>query len=130
MTMTPKSHTITMEVNKKTGEVFNAILHIPPKMVPDAKQISDGSWKFTSPLTGIPGKLKFNENEDLGILDYHYVDDEAEWNVPMRVVPHGEKSSVIITLFKPIHFTDEKFEQRMKEIEQMFQQMKLIIETN
>ena len=128
--MTPLSHTITMEVNKKTGDVFNAILHIPPKMVPDAKQISDGTWEFVSPLSGIPAKLKFNENKDLGILDYHYVDDEAEWNVPMRVVPHGEKSSLIITLFKPIHFSDEKFLARMKELEQLFQQMKIIIETN
>ena len=44
--MAKKSRTITFTVNKKTGEVFDAILNIPPKMFPDAVKNSDGWWMF------------------------------------------------------------------------------------
>jgi hypothetical protein len=47
---------------------------------------------------------------------------------PMRVVSNGEFSEVMITLFKPPHFSDEMFEQRMSEMGEMVQKMKQAIE--
>ena len=32
-----RSRTISVTVEKKTGDAFDAILNIPPKMMPDAK---------------------------------------------------------------------------------------------
>ena len=37
-----RSRTITITVKKKTGDAFDAILQLPPKMMPDAK--FDGGW--------------------------------------------------------------------------------------
>lgn len=121
-----RSRTITFTVNRKTGETFDAILNIPPKMMPDAIKSNDGWWSFTT-LRG-PAKLKFNENKQLGLLDYQFVDDEAKWNVPMRVVSYGKDSQVISTFIKPNEISDQSFDERMIEIEKIMKSMKQIIE--
>jgi hypothetical protein len=120
------SRTITFSVNRKTAETFDAILNIPPKIVPDAIKSNDGWWSFTT-LRG-PAKLKFNENRQLGILDYQFVDNEAKWNVPMRVISNGNDSSVITTIIKPDGISDQSFDERMIEIEKIMESMKQIIE--
>jgi len=120
------SRTITFSVNRKTAETFDAILNIPPKMMPDAIKSNDGWWSFTT-LRG-PAKLKFNENRQLGILDYQFIDSEAKWNVPMRVISNGNDSSVITTIIKPDEISDQSFDERMIEIEKIMESMKQIIE--
>lgn len=120
------SRTITFSVNRKTAETFDAILNIPPKMISDAVKSNDGWWSFTT-LRG-PAKLKFNENRQLGILDYQFVDNEAKWNVPMRVISNGNDSAVITTIIKPDGISDQSFDERMIEIEKVMESMKQIIE--
>ncbi|MGI0064932.1 MAG: hypothetical protein ACREAJ_00800 [Nitrosopumilaceae archaeon] len=120
------SRTITFSVNRKTAETFDAILNIPPKMMPDAIKSNDGWWSFTT-LRG-PAKLKFNENRQLGILDYQFIDNEAKWNVPMRVISNGNDSAVITTIIKPDGISDQSFDERMIEIEKIMESMKQIIE--
>ena len=122
-----RSRTISITVEKKIGDAFDAILNIPPKMMPDAKINDSGWWSFTGPYG--KSKLKFNENKSLGILDHQYVDEESKRDVPMRVVSNGDVSEVVITLNKPDEITDERFDQRMKELGEMFNSMKNIIES-
>ena len=121
-----RSRTISILVNRKTGDTFDAILNSPPKMMPDAKMTSDGWWSFSTPRGN--AKLKFNENKSLGILDHMFIDKESKWDVPMRIVSSGDESEVIITLIKPDELTDDQFNERMIEIEQVFGNMKKIIE--
>lgn len=122
-----RSRTITITVERKTGDAFDAILKMPPKMMPDAQINDSGWWSFTGPH----GKsmIKFNENKLFGILDHQYVDEESSWDVPMRVVSNGDVSEVVITLNKPDEITDEQFDLRMGEIAEMFTSMKNIIES-
>lgn len=96
--------------------------------MPDAKQNSDGSWTFSTSRGN--ANLKFKHNKTFGILDHLYKDGETLWNVPMRVVPSGDESDVIVTISKPEILTDEQFDERMKEIEGIFQNLKEIIEKN
>jgi hypothetical protein len=117
-----------MSVCKKTGDVFDAILNCPPKMMPDATQNNDDSWSFSTPRGN--ANLKFKHNKTFGILDHLYKDDEASWEVPMRVVSNGDESEVIITMTKPDVLTDEQFDERMKEMDIMFKNLKEIIEKN
>ncbi len=124
--MGQKSRTITLTVNKKTAEVFDAILNIPPKMFPDAVKNNDGWWMFQGPHG--KARLKFSENEKFGILDHVFEDPDGKWDVPMRVVSNGDFSEVVITLHKPQNFTDELFSERVKEVEEIFQKMKEAIE--
>ena len=122
-----RSRTISIIVKKKTGEVFDAILQVPPKMMPDAKMNDDGWWSFTGPHG--KSRLKFNENKSLGILDHQYVDEGSSWNVPMRVVSSGDFSELMMTLNQPDELTDEQFEQRVSEVGEMIVTMKNIIES-
>ncbi len=121
-----RSRTITITVKKKTGDAFDAILQVPPKMMPDAIIGDDGWWLFTGPHG--KSKLKFNENKSLGILDHQYIDEESKWDVPMRVVSNGDFSDIVITLNKPDELSDSQFDQRMTEIGEMVLSMKNIIE--
>ncbi|WP_428324337.1 hypothetical protein [Nitrosopumilus sp.] len=124
----PRSRTITITVKKKTGDAFDAILQLPPKMMPDAKFHDDGWWSFTGPHG--KSKLKFNENKSLGILDHQYIDEESIWDVPMRVVSNGEYSEILLTLNKPDELTDEQFNKRVEEIGELVNNMKQIIESS
>ena len=123
-----RSRTISINVKKKTGDAFDAILQIPPKMIPDAKINDDGWWSFTGPFG--KARLKFNENKSLGVLDHQYVDETSTWNVPMRVVSSGDSSEIVITLNKPDTLTDAQFDERVSEIIEMFNNMKKIIESD
>ena len=123
-----RSRTIILSVSRKTGDVFDAILESPPKIMPDAKKNLDGSWSFSTPR-GM-ANLKFKQNKTLGILDHLYEDDETSWEVPMRVVSSGQESEVIVTLVKPDILTNEQFDERMKEIEILFDNLKKIIEAS
>lgn len=123
-----RSRTITITVKKKTGDAFDAILQMPPKMMPDAKINDDGWWSFTGPHG--KSKLKFNENKPLGILDHKYVDEESVWDVPMRVVSNGDYSEILITLNKPDELSDEQFNKRVEEIGELVNNMKQIIESS
>ena len=123
-----RSRTITMSVSRKTGEVFDAILNAPPQMMPDAKQNGDGSWSFSTPRGN--ANLKFKQNRAFGILDHLYEDEESAWEVPMRVVSSGDESEVIVTIMKPDVLTDDQFDERMVEIDELFQNLKKIIEKN
>lgn len=115
-----------MSVSRKTGEVFDAILNSPPKIMPDAKQNGDGSWSFSTPRGN--ANLKFKHNKTFGILDHLYQDEESLWDVPMRVVPSGNESEVIVTIVKPDTLTDDQFDERMKEINDLFENLKHIVE--
>jgi len=123
-----RSRTIVMPVSRTTGDVFDAILSAPAKMVSDAKKHGSDAWSFSTPRG--QANLKFKPNKTYGILDYLYEDDEAKWEVPMRVVPSGNESEVIVTVSKPEILSDQQFDERMKELEEMFQNLKQIIETN
>ena len=124
----PRSRTLSIMVKKKTGDAFDAILQVPPKMMPDAEINGDGWWSFTGPHG--KSKLKFNENKSLGILDHQYIDEESNWDVPMRIISNGDFSEVVITLNKPDELTDEQFDQRISEIGEMVVSMKNIIESD
>ena len=124
--MTIRSRTITFVVNRKTADAFEAILTMPGKLMPDAKKNDDGWWSFTT-QSG-PARLKFKENKQLGILDHQFVDNEATWDVPMRVVANGEDSAIITTLIKPASVSDQSFDDKMKEVEAVMQNMKQILD--
>ncbi len=121
-----RTRTITIAVNRKTADAFDAILNMPGKMMPDAKKNDDGWWSFTT-QSG-PARLKFKENRKLGILDHQFVDNVATWDVPMRVVANGNDSAVITTLIKPSSVSDQTFDERMKELEMVMQNMKQILD--
>jgi len=123
-----KTRTISMEVNKMVGDTFDSIIGFFPKLIPDATMNSDGWWSFIGPYG--KSKVKFNQNKSLGILDHEYIDEESSWNIPMRIIPNGDFSEVIIILKKPEQLTDFQFDQRVEKISKLATSMKKILESD
>jgi hypothetical protein len=74
------------------------------------------------------GELKVNGVKELGVFDHIWKDPQATWQVYSRVVPNGEGSTVMMTLFQPPVMTDPQFDQAMKDMEIEMQKLKEILE--
>jgi hypothetical protein len=118
---------ISIEVNKMTGDTFDIIIEMFPKLIPDAKINSDGWWSFIGPYG--KSKVKFNQNKSLGILDHQYIDEDSSWNIPMRIIPNGDFSEVVIILKKPESLTDFQFNERVEKINKLATSMKKTLES-
>ena len=122
-----RTRTISMDVNKMMGDTFDSILALFPKIVPDAKINSDGWWSFIGPYG--KSKVKFNQNKSLGILDHQYIDEDSSWNIPMRIIPNGDFSEVVIILKKPESLTDFQFNERVEKINKLVTSIKKTLES-
>ncbi len=74
-------------------------------------------------------KLRFARRNDFGVLD-HYVTvfPGVEVYVPMRVVPNGQGSEVMFTLFRSADMSDEKYGEDMRWINHDLQNLKNVLE--
>jgi|TARA_B110000438_G_scaffold213985_1_gene206233 hypothetical protein len=117
-----------MNVNKMSADTFDAIITLLPKIIPNAKINSDGWWSFIGPYG--KSKVKFHQNKSLGILDPQYVDETSSWNIPIRIVPNGDFSEVIITLKKPEPLSDFQFNERVSKINKIVLSMRKILESD
>ena len=122
-----RTRTISLNVNKITGDAFDAIVELFPKIMPDAQLNSEGWWSFIGPYG--KSKIKFNQNKSIGILDHDYVDELSSWHTSMRIIPNGNFSEVKIILKKPEQLTDFQFNQRVKKISKLATSMKHILES-
>ena len=122
-----RTRTISLNVNKITGDAFDAIVELFPRIMPDAQLNSEGWWSFIGPYG--KSKIKFNQNKSIGILDHDYVDELSSWHTSMRIIPNGNFSEVKIILKKPEQLTDFQFNQRVKKISKLATSMKHILES-
>ncbi len=70
----------------------------------------DGAWVADSPMGRI--RVRFAPANELGVLD-HDVTLESGVTIrnPMRVVPNGQGSEVVFSLFREPDVSNEKFEE-------------------
>ena len=75
-------------------------------------------------------KFEFAPKNSLGVLDHDVTlaTGETFYN-PMRVIPNGEGSEIIFTLFKLDGVTEEMFQKDMETIRKDFKQLKILLET-
>ncbi len=69
---------------------------------------ADGVWRAKGPAGEVT--LRFSPPNDFGIADHSvFLPDGAEVHVPLRVVPNGEGSEVLFTLFRQPGMSDAEF---------------------
>ena len=122
-----RTRTISIHVDKIAGDTFDAIFELFPKIIPDAKINSSGWWSFIGPYG--KSKVRFNSDRSLGILDPLYIDEESTWNIPMRIIPNGDFSELVIVLTKPPQLTDLQFDDRVEKINELVFSMKTLLES-
>lgn len=85
------------------------------------------SWVLDAPDG--PVELRFVERNSLGVLD-HYVTPPSgvEIYVPMRVIPNGEGSQVLFTLFRAKEMSAGGFDADAKQVERDLTNLKAVLE--
>jgi len=101
----------------------------PQYAVVNLRSVSPGHNGWFKAVTKFgEGELKVNGVKDLGLFDHIWKDPQATWQVYSRVVPNGEGSTVMMTLFKPPAMSDQQFDQSMKEMDIEMAKLKEILE--
>ena len=68
----------------------------------------DGAWIARAPFGEV--KVRFAERNEFGVMDHDVeLESGVTVHIPMRVVPNGEGSEFIFTLFRQLGMTDEQF---------------------
>lgn len=88
---------------------------------------SDTGWVVETPQGPMP--FRFVAKNDLGVLD-HVVSPApgTEIYVPMRVVPNGSGSEVLITIFRLPDTSDEQFAEDLRLVERDLATLKRVLE--
>lgn len=126
------TRTLSVTIRRTSAQVYDFVAE--PQNLPkwatafclSIQRIGDG-WTALTPAG--PMGLRFVARNKLGVLD-HWVAAEPgfEVYVPMRVVPHGEGSEVLFTLFKLPEMSDAKFAEDAAMVEKDLQSLKKVLE--
>jgi len=86
-----------------------------------------GEWIADSPMGKV--KIRFAEANTFGVLDHEVVlESGVRIRNPMRVVPRGNGSEIIFTLFRQPDMSDEKFSEDAKWVEKDLMRLKGLLE--
>lgn len=106
------------------------VMNWPRYAVVNLKSVSPGRDGWFKVVTKYgEGEIKIDGVPGLGVFDHTWRDPQATWRVYGRVVPNGEGSTVMMTLFQPPVMNDALFDQAMKEMDIEMAKLKEIMES-
>ncbi len=73
-------------------------------------------------------RLRMRADARYGILDHDFVDPQANWTVPARVIANGSGAEFMITFFQPPSFADPFFDEQIKLVDVELKALKTILE--
>lgn len=127
-----KSVTKTVDINASKDKVTRFLadpMNWPRYAIVNLKAVARGiNGRYTMTTKQGTGELEMHAHEALGIIDHTWINSEATWLVPARVVHNGSGSTVMMTFFQPPGFTDEQFAKAMGEMDIEFKKLKEIME--
>lgn len=83
-------------------------------------------WDMATPRGA--ARLRIRPDASHGILDHDFVDPEASWTVPARVIANGSGAEFMITFFQPPGFTDAFFDKQIKLVDTELAKLKELLE--
>jgi hypothetical protein len=128
-----KSRTLSMQINRPPAEVYQFASN--PENLPMwvrsfclSVNKSGDDWFMETP-TGQVG-IRFVPANEFGVLDHVVTlpDGRSILN-PMRVIPNGDGSEVLFTLFQLPEMSDEQFTQDAGMVEADLKSLKDVLET-
>ena len=84
-------------------------------------------WDMITPRG--TARLRMRADARHGILDHDFVDPQASWTVPARVIANGSGAEFMITFFQPPGFTDTFFVEQINLVDIELMKLKEILET-
>lgn len=83
-------------------------------------------WNMVTPRGA--ARLRMRADARHGILDHDFVDPQASWTVPARVIANGGGAEFMITFFQPPGFTDAFFDEQIKLVDVELAKLKELLE--
>jgi Polyketide cyclase / dehydrase and lipid transport len=83
-------------------------------------------WEMVTPHG--EARLRMRADARHGILDHDFVDPQASWTVPARVIANGGGAEFMITFFQPPGFTDDFFDEQIKLVDIELTKLKELLE--
>lgn len=83
-------------------------------------------WDMVTPRGA--ARLRIRADAKYGILDHDFIDSQAGWTVPARVVPNGNGTEFMMTFFQPPGFTDAFFDEQIALVDTELAKLKEILE--
>jgi hypothetical protein len=127
------SRTIAITINRPWREVY-AFASQPGNMPRWASGLGhslyqlDGVWIAEGPNGRV--RIVFQQHNHFGVLDHTVITSTgAEIYVPMRVIPNGQGSGVLLTLFRLPDMTDDRFALDMEWVTRDLHALKALMET-
>lgn len=124
--------TLSVSIERSPGDVY-AFASDPENLPKWAKGLGKSvrkhgsDWIVETPQG--PMKVRFAGKNALGVLD-HYVTTPSgmEVYVPMRVLPNGTGSEVLVTLFRLPDMSDEKYADDLRLVDRDLRTLKDLLE--
>lgn len=95
--------------------------------VRSTRRTADPDWRDMVTPHGA-ARLRMRADARHGILDHDFVDAQASWTVPARVVRNGDGAKFMITFFQPPGFTDAFFDEQIKLVDIELAKLKELLE--
>ncbi len=132
MTNIARSAIKSADIQAAPAKVFAFLedpMNWPEYAVVNLRSVSPGQNGWFRAVTRFgEGELKVNGVKELGVFDHVWKDPQATWQVYSRVVPNGEGSTVMMTLFQPPAMSDQLFDHSMAEMDIEMAKLKEILE--
>lgn len=127
-----RSETKSFDIQAAPDKVYAFLadpMNWPRYAVVNLRSVSPGQDGWFKAVTKFgEGEIKVKGVKEFGILDHVWRDPQATWTVYSRVVPNGEGSTFMMTLFQPPVMTDPQFDHAMKEMDIEMAKLKEVLE--
>ncbi|WP_051943048.1 SRPBCC family protein [Streptacidiphilus rugosus] len=130
---TARSVTKTVTIARPVAEVYAFLAdpaNWPAWAVVNVKAVEPtedpGWWLMTTPRGA--ARLRIRGDAALGLLDHDYVEEQASWQVPARVVANGDGAEFMMTFFQPPTFGDAFFDEQIALVDTELATLKGILE--
>jgi hypothetical protein len=121
-----------VDIQSAPEKVFDFLsdpLNWPQYAVINLLSVSAGHNGWFNAVTKFgEGQIRVEGVSEFGILDHEWKDPQANWKVFSRVVPNGDGSTVMMTLFQPPVMNDAQFDEAMKLMDIEMNKLKEILE--
>jgi hypothetical protein len=132
MTSPRAARHIGVSIERPASEVYAFVVN-PENLPRWAEGLSgsienvDGEWIAESPMGKVT--VRFAETNELGVLDHDVtLESGVGFHNPMRVVPNGDGSELVFTLFRQPEMSDEAFAADAAAIERDLAALKRLLE--
>jgi hypothetical protein len=76
-----------------------------------------------------PARLRIRANAEQSLLDHDWIDPQASWTVPARVVRNGSGAQFLMSFFQPPNFSDEFFDRQIELVDLELAKLKELLES-